>query len=223
MAYVQLALSNSLPDSVRTVIQMGVEPFLRDVHWMLATHIGESTESGPGRQLQFPIALMLLSTVAGVSEKLLHVPEKCRSGQRFKKCLKSYFPWDIDPPTGASPECAAMILYEFFRNPLTHRLGFHTDSDPAIRINQPFPGTDDAERRVEDLERLETKPASEPCLVVTPQATTLWLGPFYWGVRKLVERWSYDDIQVSEAENSRTRRVKESGGRLGAEKITNGP
>ena len=117
MAYVPLDLSKSLPGSVHTAIRKGVEPLLRDVHWMLATVIGEPTDAVPRRQLQVPIALVLLATVEGVSTKLLHPQETMSIGVRFKECLNRYFPWDIDPPTGVSSECAAKILYDFFSKP----------------------------------------------------------------------------------------------------------
>ena len=78
MAYVELDLPNSLPYSVRTVIRKGVDPLLQDVHCMLATVIKEPTDTAPGRQLQLPIAYLLLATVAGVSTKLFQVSEKKR-------------------------------------------------------------------------------------------------------------------------------------------------
>ena len=206
MAYVPLALSNSLPESVHTVIRKGVEPLLQDVHWMLATVIGKPTDVAPPPQLQLPIALVLLATVAGVSKKLLQTPKK-GDRERFVGCLNSYFPWDIDPPTGVSSEDAAKILYKVFRNPLVHSLGLNTGRYPVVRIGQVFRGTDDAENRVEDLERLKVKPYSEPCLVVTPQEKVLWLDPFYWGVRKLVEEWTRDDTQVLHADKHLAPRV----------------
>ena len=200
MVYVPLVLSQSLPNSVCTVIRQGVEPLLQDVHQMLAT-IGEPNAVAPPRQLQVPIALVLLATVAGVSKTLLHpLQEKSRDGPRFKECLNRYFPWGIDPPTGVSPECAAKILYEFFRNPLVHSLGLNKSGHPVVKIVQVFRGTGDAENRVEELERLTVKPYSEPCLVVTLEKQVLWLDPFYWGVRKLVEQWSYDDAQILHAD-----------------------
>ena len=59
--------------------------------------------------------------------------------------------------------------------------------------------------------------------MVTPEKMELWLDPFYWGVRKLVERWSYDDTQVSLADEKLALRVVERDGRrLGAEKLTDG-
>ena len=209
MAYVPLALPDSLPESVNTVIRKGVEPQLRDVHWMFATAIARPSESEPPRQLQLPIALVLLATVAGESESLLHLEEKTDGGKRFQECLKRYFPWDIDPPTGVSSEEAAKILYKTFRNPLVHRLGLHPSKDAAVQIGQSFPGSDDAAARMERLERSRCKPASEPCLVVTLDKRKLWLDPFYWGVRILVERWSCDKTQVSHADNKFTKPVSE--------------
>ena len=199
MAYVELDLPNTLPDTVRIVIRKGVEPLLQDVHWMLATVIAEPTDTAPRRQLQVPIAHVLLATVAGVSAKLLHAPGK-GAGDRFKECVTRLFPWDIDPPTGISNNEAAAILYAVFRNPLVHYLGLNRASAPAVKIGQVFRGTDDAESRVEELERLTVKPYSVPCLVVTPEKRVLWLDPFYWGVRKLVERWCRDGDEVSHAD-----------------------
>jgi hypothetical protein len=173
MAYVKLDLPETLPDSVSVVIREGVEPLLQDVHWMLATAIAEQADTGPRRQLQVPIAHVLLATVAGVSAKLLHAPGK-KNGERFKECLIRFFPWDIDPAAGVSNEEAAKILYEVFRNPLVHRLGLNEVRTPAVKIGQVFRGTEEAEKGVEELERVMVKPYSSPCLVVTPERRVLW-------------------------------------------------
>ena len=201
MAYVPLSLSESLPDSVRMAIEIGVEPPLQDVHWMLATCVGISTDAEPPRQLGLPIALVLLTTVAGVSELLLHT-DKTADSDKFKECLIRYFPWDIARPTGVPPEGAANILYEHFRCPLVHELGFHKRSDPRFQTVSPFPGSDKAEKDVEDLERLIDEPYTEHCILVTPEKRVLYLHQFYWGVRKLVERWSCDDTQVMHADRN---------------------
>ena len=209
MAFVPLVLSDSLPDSVNTVIRTGVEPLLQDVRWMLATAIGRPSEFEPPRQLQLPIAMMLLATVDGVSKQLFRPEGNMGGGKRFKECLNRYFPWDIDPPTGVSSEEAAIILYETFRNSLVHFLGLHRTKSPDVQIIQSFPGSDDAEVGVECLERSKCKPVSEPCLVVTPDKRQLWLDPLYWGVRTLVERWSHDNAQVSNADKEFTKLVSD--------------
>jgi hypothetical protein len=198
MAYVKLDLPDTIPGSVRAVIRKGVEPLLQDVHWMLAMVIAEPTDTAPRRQLQVPITHVLLATLSGVSEKLFHAPGKT-TGERFKECVTRFFPWDVDPPSGVSNDEAAKILYEVFRNPLVHRLGLNRAGTPLVNIRVVFRGTDDAESRVEELERLTVKPYSVPCLVVTPERRVLWLDPFYWGLRKLVERWSRDADEVSHA------------------------
>lgn len=199
MSYVELDLPDAIPTSVNSVIRRGVEPLLQDVHWMLATVIAEPADTEPGRQLQVPIAHVLLATVAGVSAKLLHAPGR-KNGERFRECIIRFFPWDIDPAAGVTSEEAAKILYEFFRNPLVHRLGLNKASAPGVKIGQVFRGSDDAERRVEELEHRKVKPFSVPSLVVTPERRVLWLDPFYWGVRQLVERWSRDADEVSLAD-----------------------
>ena len=210
MAYVPLALSESLPDSVRMAIEIGVEPPLHDVHWMLATPVGISTEAGPPRQLGLPIALVLLTTVAGVSELLLHT-DKTRDADKFTECLIRYFPWHIARPKGVPREAAANILYKHFRCPLVHELGFHKRNEPIFRTVQPFPGSDRAEKDIEELERLTEESISEHCLLVTPEKRVLHLRQFYWGVRKMVERWSYDDTQVMHADKRLSLRVVEEG------------
>ena len=92
MAYVELDLPDTIPDSVRTVIRKGVEPLMQDAHWMLATVTANPTDSAPRRQLQVPIAHVLLATVAGVSKELLHAPGK-GTGAPFRECLARFFPW----------------------------------------------------------------------------------------------------------------------------------
>ena len=210
MAYVPLSLSDSLPNSVRMVIEMGVEPPLQDVHWMLATPVGISTNAGPPRQLGLPIALVLLTTVAGVSELLLHT-DKTSDADKFRECLTRYFPWQFARPKGISPEGAANILYKHFRCALVHELGFHKRGDPRFQTVMPFPGSDRADEDIEDLERLMDEPYTEHCVLVTPEKRVLYLHQFYWGVRKLVERWSCDNTQVMHADKKLAPRVVEEG------------
>lgn len=204
MAYVQLNLPDTLPESVRSAIRVGVEPLFQDVHWMLSTTIGGPSDTEPGRQLQVPIAHTLLAAVAGISTKLYcDAGGDGRTGSRFKNCLTTFFPWDLDPPTGVPKEKAAKILYETFRNPLVHYLGLNP-AKSAVKIGQVFRGTDDAEIRVEELERQTSKPYSEPCLVVTTETQVLWLDPLYWGIRILVERLCCDTVEISHANNRLT-------------------
>ena len=99
MAYVPLTLPDKLPESDDRVIRKGVEPLLEDIHWMLASPTGRPGKSGPPRQLQLPIALLLLATVEGVSTKLFQPAKTMDVGKRFKECLIRYYPWDIEIPS----------------------------------------------------------------------------------------------------------------------------
>jgi len=196
MAYVLLDLPPSLPPPVAQVIRGPVENYLHDVHWMLAMTLPGGPD-GPGRQLQNPIAITLLAVVAGVSTELYQVSDSTPTGRRFKRCLIDYFPWDIDPPRGVSKDEAANILYKSFRNPMVHFLGL---SHPlTTKVGSVLRGTQDAEARVEELERLTEKPYSDPSLVATSEKGVLWVDPFYWGVRQMVQRWARDDQQVAAA------------------------
>jgi hypothetical protein len=196
MAYVPLDLPTPLPTYVELVIRGPVEGYLHDVHWMLATTL-PSRPDGPGRQLQNPIALTLLAIVAGVSTELYQPPEGADTGRRFKDCLVEFFPWDVDPPTGVSNEEAAKILYDSFRNPMVHFLGIW--NPVTTKLGSVFRGSDDAEAEVEKLERLNVKPFSDPCLVVTDEKRVLWLDQLYWGVRQMIQRWARDPDQVARA------------------------
>ncbi len=200
MAYVPLDLPERLPEPVESLIRCGVEPLFQDVHWMLATTVGEAYDKGPSRQLQIPVAHMLLAAVSGISTELYRRdPSDHNTGTRFKQCLVAYFPWDVDPPSGVSNVGASHILYKIFRNPLVHSLGHHKVGIKETKIGCVFRGTAESERRVEELERLTVKPYSVPCLAVSCTSQTLWLDPLYWGVRKLVERWARDETEVAYA------------------------
>src|SRR5258708_6478029 len=164
---------------------------------LLAATIGGPGDNRPRRQLQVPVAQILLASVAGISTNLYSGPGA--PGKPFVDCLVSFFPWDVDSPKGASKEAAAKILYDTFRNPLMHYLGMHMTGYPAVKITQIFRGTDDAEARVQELEQSAFKPFSEPSLVDATKSQTLWLDPLYWGIRKLVERWSRDSSEVASA------------------------
>jgi len=196
MAYVPLDLPTSLPTPVGQVIRGPVEGYLHDVHWMLATTLPGGAD-GPGRQLQNPIAMTLLATVAGVSTELFQAPKGTGTGTRFKDCLIHFFPWDVDPPSGVSNEEAAGILYDGFRNPMVHFLGLWNPLRTKLGI--VFRGTEDAEARVEDLERSNTNPYSDPFLVVTTEKRVLWLDQFYWDVRQMIQNWARDSDQMAGA------------------------
>jgi len=204
MSYIPLNLPETLPPVVEGVIRHGVEPLLRDVHWMLATVIHDHSQNAMRRQLQIPIALTLLAAVAGVSTQLYQASGN--TGLRFKNCLKDYYPWDIDTPSQVPHDEAANLLYDAFRTPVVHFLGKGDKGRPPIKFGQIFRGTDDAEARVEELERGSGRPTNKSFLVIEPDRYVLWLDPFYWGGRKLVERWAQNDAQVVAADKKHSKK-----------------
>lgn len=195
MAYVPLTLPDDLPTGVHRVIRGTTERFLEDIHWMLAT---AHPERGPKHQFQRPSAVALLAIVAGISR--LPFKDDRQSGKRFKDCLNRFFPWDVDPPDGVSPIEAAEILYSVFRNPLVHQLGIDFDRSYAVKIGAILAGSENAEKSIEEMERSAAKPHTKPCLVVSDNKRVLWVNPFYWGVRRLIERWAADSALVRQTE-----------------------
>lgn len=220
MTYVTLTLPKTLPHNVAMFIRHRVEAYLFDARQLLSTAF---PEAHPRAQIQRPIALTLLATIAGVS-RVLHSRKNAKGGDEtfdsvlFPGFVADYYPFDIDPPKDVTPDVAAKILYSAFRCPLVHSLNTDgPDSMPTniarspefiTKIGRALRGNSDAERDVEALERCETKPYSEPWLVVRPDATVLWLDALYWGVRKMIERWALDAEQVKLADQKMAERFK---------------
>ncbi len=203
MPYTPLDLPADLPESVRAVVAE-VEKYLYDVHCLLATPNRETT---PGRQFQLPVALTLLTAVAGISSHLYRRKRKDKS--RFIGCLEDFYPWDLDPPEGVPPRKACEELYEAFRNPLLHDVGVSFQQIGKMKLGQIFPGTDDASERIAELERTEGKPFDKAAVVVTPEKRVLWTNAFYWGVRRMIERMLRDEELVASAENALSERSRQ--------------
>lgn len=216
MPYASLTLPSGLPAIVEGFIRHKVESdYLSDVHRLLSTTIAASS---PRNQIQRPIALTLLATIGGVSRVLYSRGNVTKDGELFRGCVVDFYPFDLDPPAGVTPQEAASILYEVFRCPLVHSLGTDGHNKLPVRIKRAsgyvfklgrvFRGTTDAEAKVEDMERGATKPHNKPWLVVRADATVLWLDNLYWGVRKMVERWALDSKQVALAEKNLEARIQ---------------
>lgn len=143
-----------------------------------------------------PALSMLLTVVAGVSATLYG--HEASSGSQFKGLLSDCYPWDLDPPAGATPRETAHILYNEFRNPFVHTLGLRIKGR-HIKFGGILFGGGDADSRIEDLERSPIRPQSDPSFVRRHDATVLWLGAFYWGLRVMLERMAADPDRMAKA------------------------
>ena len=148
-----------------------------------------------------PIAQVLLNAVSGVSSTLYQ--PKGKSGAQFKGLLETYYPWDLEPPGGPSPKDGARLIYEVFRNPLTHNLGLHLfKSVPKVKIKRStrVGGAGPPERTITRWEKAAIRPKWSHTVVERADATVMFIEPLYWGVRLMLQRLTADSARMAIAE-----------------------
>jgi hypothetical protein len=191
MPYQPIILPNEVPLNVRSVVEGGVDPMLREVHTMLSISIDED---GRPRQFQHSIANTLLAVISGVSSTLY--AKDLRPGEQFVGVLVDHFPWTLDPPTGATPQEAVRILYDDGRNPIAHRVGMHRKGSKPVELGMVFG------RTPEEIDAMAVDPSgpSRPSIVVREDVVALWLGSLYWSVRRMIHNLLADRSRVIAAE-----------------------
>lgn len=215
MAFVPIALPPDTPTVVTDLIRWAVEPFLTDVHAMLQL---PASETLPHIGCNLSIAQVLLASISGVSAVLYSTTGSSRAV--FEGFMLDCYPWDAEPArdnvlTGVD---AARILYQEYRNPLTHASGtpvFSVDrgmrrqykAQPRrVQINRVAlesdkrPGRGLTEQRINELESERVRP---PWLPVTLRLehgnTTLTVEALYWGLRVAVHRLCSDWTKMQAA------------------------
>jgi hypothetical protein len=213
VAFNQIALPAGTPAIVRDVIRGAVEPYLSDVHAMLMLPLDGSV---PHVGCNMAIAQVLFAAISGVSAVLYSA--QGYSGQVFRDYLTHYYPWDAEPArenkVGGSE--AASILYEDYRNPLTHANGtpvFSVDRGQR-REYRPKPYTlavhrvgfpDRAHRGLleDQILSLESEPVRPGWLPVTlasdSSSRILTVEALYWGFRASVQRLCGDATKMTAA------------------------
>jgi hypothetical protein len=213
MAFNQIALPANTPAIVRDVICGAVEPYLSDVHAMLMLPLDGSL---PHVGCNMAIAHVLFAAISGVSAVLYST--EGYSGQVFQDYLTHFYPWDAEPTreNTVSGAEAARILYEDYRNPLTHATGtpvFSVDRGQRRQF-QPRPYTlavhrvgfpDRAHRGLleEQILSLESEPVRPGWLPVTIAADSssriLTVETLYWGFRASLQRLCGDATKMKAA------------------------
>jgi hypothetical protein len=110
-----------------------------------------------------------------------------------------------------SPEVAAELLYNYFRNPMVHSFGFQ-DPEPegAIRITR-LPGDGYDEAGLEALERSEARPQLPPTLMRgVDRGVSLQVEPFYWGVREMFRSLTADRALMQIADKHLSKMLKKA-------------
>jgi hypothetical protein len=130
MSYAPLRLWAGMPAKVFRFVRDGIEPSLFDVHSMLRLPIAGVCEAN----CSFSIVMVLLNVVSGSSTLLYE--STSGSGQRFVRCLESFYPWDSCRfEDDVVSTAASNIMYDVFRNPFAHSFGIETETGASgLRI-----------------------------------------------------------------------------------------
>jgi hypothetical protein len=208
MAYTPLTIPTQTPPSVRSLIQSIEDHFFRDVHTML--RLPQADHDMPAG-CNFAITQALTAAISGVSVTLYSYGGG--TGARFKGLVTHYYPWKLEPVV-IGPDVGAQTIYNVFRNPLTHDLGLDLQRKRKTkRVNIKRLGhsstTGLSESTVEAIETNIRKVTPSPTLAITPDATTLLVEVFYWGVRTMIENISKDTDRMQAAEAFLTHRLRQ--------------
>ena len=195
MPYFPPDLPPGTPPDVEGIVRARIDPLFHQIHAMLLLPI----EDSPGLDIvcKQSVALVLLAVVSGVSEELRKPPRKKKmgSGQRFQRVLTVYYPWQEEPKSAGAVcgEEAAEIIYDAFRNPLTHSLWL-PEKSKLLR-------GEITEVKLEKLEKSKKWPwkQTKPTLKTNSTGTTLNVKIFYWGVRRLIWELISEQVQRSES------------------------
>lgn len=209
MSYVRLQLSASTPTAVRHFIERTIEDlYFSDVHTMLRLPL---PENGITAGQNFAITQVLMTVISGVSVTLYD--QKGKSGDLFKAAVEKYFPWEQEPCNDVPPKAAAGIIYDVFRNPLTHAAGLFMDR----RDNQRFlvqkaysvkvkrrltqdKTTGHTEEWIESLEAASVRPDMGPTLAVKTDRKVLLVEGLYWCSRRMIQKLTENSEKMLNAE-----------------------
>ena len=191
MAYHPVELPPGTLAETKRYVREHVDPYLADVHAML--RLPQAQIPGLEAGCNVSAAKILFDVISGVSVELLRpAPVKDEEyGDRFRRLLERYFPWG-PPQAGAITGLhAAKILYDAFRNPLTHSLGVDGIQKHGQRklAKGALP-----EEEIGRIERARCRPAEweVPTLFTDSDnkadrtKTVLTVKCFYWGVRRMI-------------------------------------
>lgn len=198
--YIYLNLSGHAKNKLGHVLKIIEERWFKELHYLLSTCWVESNDHPPVRP-HISSGVLALSTAAGISTTLYKPDEygPKKAWTHFKGLLKNHYRWDLDVPEGVNEDEAIKILYNTFRNPLSHELGIITKDleKPEIKIRNSLPFIDKFEevnRRIMD----ETFPFGDPSIKKIDDEITFSPAGFYWGLRKMVEAMLKKDEDVDQ-------------------------
>jgi len=186
-----------------------IDEFLKDVRTMLRLPLeldGKESNAAITRGCAFACAMTLLNLTDSVGKKF-YLPRHKRTDTekksnlagmpKSKMVLIDYYPWGDEPDNDAyqrlSEACAADILIDGLRNPLTHKFGFNQVGKMILAKSgePPHEHLGLSDDRLSKIETDEGWPFDDkPTLVKEGSDKTykLTLKCFYWGVRIMIKR-----------------------------------
>ena len=187
MPYRKVRLPTDAQDRDRNFVRRRIDPLLEEVHEIFKVTVRSGKDWNQG--CNFTVTMALLNVVSGISVALYDHPPDTRSGAKFKKSLELHFPWEEEDkyPNAILRGDAAKILYDIFRNPLTHNFGIFKSTD--FRYAKLAMGAL-PEHELGTIERAIRRPSAweRPTVMKTDDQVKLTPKCFYWGVRAMLYR-----------------------------------
>lgn len=128
------------------------------------------------------------------------------TGYAFKQLLKDFYPWGA----GQNPDILPAAVYDFFRNPLAHALGVHSNVACRIDISRLAlvdqhgvrQETGLTEEQVKELGQLTARPSwAGPGLTGSGNNWTLLIEGFYRDSLEMLQKIARSSAQMGAAES----------------------
>jgi len=194
MAYTPVSIHKDTPARVRKFIEQHLDTQFADIHAILRLPFSDMNGLGG---CNFAAANSLLAFVSGFAAMLTKDMNTIgKSRDLFKKILKNFYPWDVQPPrNGGDISRTIDHLYDLFRSPLSHSLGLRKKGNFLVTIAKEEAMSEAA---VEKLERKDNPPAQ--AIEYSPikingesiEQIHLYIGPMYWGTRQMLAKMTAD-------------------------------
>jgi hypothetical protein len=209
VAYTKLQLGPSTPATVRKFINGSVENlYFSDVHAMFRLPLPDQN-IGAGQN--FAIAQILMAVIGSVSTTLYN--QDGETGDLFKRLVEEFFPWDAEPNLEVTRRAAAGIVYDVFRNPLTHSAGLFINwrgnkrylvhKKYVVKVKRLLDENKTkghTEEWLENLEASQTRPQMGQTLKVVSHKKVLLVEGLYWGTRRMIEKITTDASKMQKAD-----------------------
>jgi len=203
--------------NVRTFLEHHVSMQFGDVREMLRLPL-------PALQMihacNFAAASTLCGLISGISVSMYQPPKTTEmkkingikqkvwvgTGYAFRQLLKDFYSWGA----GQNPDLLSAAVYDYFRNPLAHALGVHSNVACRIEINRLAlvdqhgvrQETGLTEEQVKELGQLTARPSwARPGLTGSGSNWTLLIEGFYRDILEMLQKLARSSAQMTAAES----------------------